>query len=124
MSIACSICYPKATTSNFNRCQEHRHCDKCGRIDSLYTTRQGLFCPDCWRDYLRHRIATFNGKTRHTSIPICPYCGKQDNDWWDRSDLSPDTDIQVTCDLCESDYIFAYQVKYTFTTYKETKARQ
>lgn len=57
----------------------------------------------------------------YTQLPICPYCGFEDYDWWDGTTLLSDGDSEtVKCDRCERKYIITIGISYDFTTEKET----
>ena len=55
--------------------------------------------------------------TARTGIPVCPWCGKQDQDWWDGTEMQHDEDEEtVECGWCEKSYTTRIHIDYSFTT--------
>lgn len=55
--------------------------------------------------------------TEWTDFPKCPYCGKEDQDWWDGLEPKEDGDIwDVVCSFCEREYRTTMSVSTHFTT--------
>ena len=53
-------------------------------------------------------------------MPICPYCGKVDNLWWDGMEdpLDDGEEREMVCKRCEKDYEVEVSISYTFKTKK------
>ena len=59
-------------------------------------------------------------ETKWTDLPTCPYCGDQDQDWWDIGrGLNNDLDQEcVECGACGKEYRATLHVIVEFTTEK------
>ena len=62
--------------------------------------------------------------TDWTSLPKCPHCGAEDQDWWDGLGHKHDgDDWEVDCAWCDKQYIATMHITYDFSTVKpEPKA--
>lgn len=57
--------------------------------------------------------------TCYTSVPMCPHCGYEDEDWADG--IFPDIDgecIHTECDDCGKSYVLESNISISFSTYK------
>ena len=56
--------------------------------------------------------------TDWTTFPVCPYCGEQDQDWWDGLGCSMgDGDSwEVDCGFCDEPYVVTMSVSTHFST--------
>lgn len=58
--------------------------------------------------------------TEYTALPMCPYCGKEDRDWWNNcGDPAPHDGgfWEVSCS-CGKDYTVTLSVSRKFSTEK------
>ena len=54
-----------------------------------------------------------------TDIPVCPWCGFRDDDWWDGTSMDKDGDTEVQrCGNCERDYEVSMSISPDFNTKK------
>jgi hypothetical protein len=56
-----------------------------------------------------------------SKLPVCPWCGKVDNDWWDADALHNDEDTAIfTCENenCEKEYEVHMHVELKFSSRK------
>jgi hypothetical protein len=57
--------------------------------------------------------------TKWTTFPVCPHCGKADQDWWDGLSHKWDGDSwEVNCGFCMKEYQVTISVDTTFDTKK------
>lgn len=56
---------------------------------------------------------------KYTSVPVCPWCGWTDDDWWDGSGLKDDGDMEkMECGDCEKPFETTLYVSTDFCTKK------
>jgi len=60
---------------------------------------------------------THEYETEYTVYPVCPYCGAEDYDPWDRS--GRDDDADCVCGNCERIYHRMIHVEVTFSTHRK-----
>jgi hypothetical protein len=54
------------------------------------------------------------------SLPVCPFCGHEDHDWWDGLGEKHDGDEwEVCCPNCDQTYTTALYVDYSFLSKAE-----
>mgnify|MGYP001248578645 CR=1 FL=1 len=58
-----------------------------------------------------------NIEHEYTSNIVCPYCGYEDKDSWERSD---DSDI-ISCNNCDKIFSYTRWVDVSYCTYKESE---
>jgi len=85
-------------------------------------------CDNCDRDVSEHDENGYcetgtRFESPMTEVPMCPHCGKCDQDWWEGTDLKGDGDEEtVSCPFCEKDYVTTmYQTVEFVTTVRNPK---
>lgn len=62
-------------------------------------------------------------KTIATSVPICPHCGWEDEDWWDgKGQLADGDEYEQRCCNCQKSFTVLYEIEFYFTTEPVDKA--
>ena len=55
--------------------------------------------------------------TDYTDFPVCPYCGTEDQDWWDGLPAKRDGSVwEIHCFRCAKHYMIEMRVETTFST--------
>lgn len=101
---------------------EPQKCDWCGTLtrwlyqipDQAPTGESESVCEECAR----------NGHTKdqfdcdYTEEPVCPHCGKPDQDWWDglEANVGDGSQWTVICGFCEKEYQITVCVLTRFST--------
>ena len=53
------------------------------------------------------------------NVPVCPYCGTENHDWWDKTILRNDGDTDYCkCGSCGEEYHVTLRVSSKFATEK------
>lgn len=61
----------------------------------------------------------------YTGVPVCPWCGWKDNDWWDGSGLKDDGDTEkMECGDCEKPFETTMYISRDFCTKKRDIAEE
>lgn len=51
------------------------------------------------------------------SVPVCPYCGTRDEEWWDGGCYHDGEGVVVaSCSRCDADYSVSYKTSINFTS--------
>lgn len=62
---------------------------------------------------------------KYTSVPVCPWCGAEDQDWWDGSGLQSDGDTEdLECGTCDKPYETTVHYEVDFCTKKRDLAEE
>lgn len=96
-----------------SRCKEHLVCDHCGTPERIVIREGGVFCDQCFKKIVDHRIASFNGDTSCTDNVICPYCGCEWLDSWELSDSDG-----MECDDCGNSFSYERDCTVTYASSK------
>lgn len=112
MKTVCEIC--GASADHWRRCEDHYRCDRCGSREDMVFYVEGVFCATCWSEFVTELIARFDGETDYQSVPVCPYCGQREPDWWDRTWVGEDNEFE--CGRCRRSYHVEMFVIREFTT--------
>lgn len=57
---------------------------------------------------------------RYTEYPKCPYCGHEDQDWWDcQGEWFDGQERDVCCPDCGRDHLAIINYEITFQTYEK-----
>lgn len=53
----------------------------------------------------------------YTSAPVCPHCGRHDDEWWEYGDQIHDGNIiEAECGWCSEPFVMRVDVEVTFQT--------
>lgn len=59
----------------------------------------------------------------HTPLPVCPYCGYADKEWWDAGEWGHN-ERSHSCPRCEKSYKAIMEPNPRFSTYPEEEEKQ
>ena len=97
--VKCIYCEHRVYIHGMSRCSQNK--------DARFSPHERHVCPDFQRN--DEEI-----DCEDTDNPVCPYCGIEDDEWYDPCD-----DDEVTCGNCEKVYYIRVEVTYVFTSRKE-----
>lgn len=103
----CEKCGEKA---DFWRCKEHYCCDDCGTRENLCMRNGGVICDSCHEKRVEKRIAEFGADTDYTAEIVCPWCGYEHSDSWEKEPGNRN------CPDCGRDFEVERNVEVTYST--------
>lgn len=115
MALKCRVC-GKPDPKHLFHCEEHYHCADCGTREGLCTYTEAVLCSKCHEKRVEKRIAEFDGDTDGTDEIVCPHCGYECSDSWEKSEGVRE------CGDCGREYEVEREVTVTYSTTKRPNA--